>query len=250
MSIMIKNLSKLYCENHLVLDGINLEIGENDFVCIMGPSGCGKSSLLNIIAGFECPSEGSILEDNKKITGPSRDRVLMVQDGGLFPWLNLEENIRFGLKQKHIKKSMHRDIVGYFLKIMALEGYRNYRVCELSGGMRQRGALARTLASGGKYVLLDEPFSAVDVPLKKKLYREVVSIWKEKSNSIICVTHDIDEALLMAKRIVILSPAPSQIRKIIDIPMGWPRNTHSSEFILFRTMVMNALNYDGGNNYE
>lgn len=244
MSIKVDGISKWYDTGLLALNNINLEIGDHEFVCILGPSGCGKSSLLNIIAGLDKPSNGMIIVDGTPINGPSNDRVMMFQGPSLFPWLTVFENIKFGLMLKKFKKSEQDEIASKYLKLIKLEEYKDYKVYQLSGGMQQRVTLARALAIESPYILMDEPFSALDKQTINILREELESLWRQLKNTIIFVTHSVEEAIFFADRIIILSPNPGRIKKIFDIKLQRPRKSNDVEVVYLRRMILKELRYE------
>ena len=244
MSIKIESVSKKYDTGLLALENINLEIGSHEFICILGPSGCGKSTLLNIIAGLDKPSEGMVVIEGNQINGPSNDRVMMFQEPSLFPWLTVIENIKFGLKLKKLQKLEQVDIATKFLKLIKLEEFKNYNVYQLSGGMQQRVTLARALAIESPYILMDEPFSSLDKQTINILREELESLWRQLKNTIIYVTHSVEEAIFFADRIVMLSANPGHIKRIFDINLPRPRKTDDEEVIRLRSMILKELRYE------
>ena len=244
MSIKIDSISKRYDTGLIALEDINLEIGKHEFVCILGPSGCGKSTFLNIIAGLENPSKGKITVDGNQVRGPSNDRVMMFQEPSLFPWLTVIENIKFGLKLKKLPKSEQNDIAIKFLKLIKLEEFKDYNVYQLSGGMQQRVTLARVLAIESPYILMDEPFSALDKQTINILREELELLWRQLKNTIIYVTHSVEEAIFFADRIVMLSANPGRIKQIFDIKLPRPRKIDDDEVIRLRSMILKELRYE------
>lgn len=216
--IEIKNISLDYLnedKDFRVLDNINLELSENDFICILGPSGCGKSSLLNVLAGFQKPTTGEIRINGKLHTNPSSDVGVVFQHHNLFPWLSIEKNIEFGLKMKSIPKLERKKLVSDYLKTVELEGSAKMLPYQLSGGMKQRAAIARTLATNPKVILMDEPFSALDALTRENMQNHLHKIWKRTRKCIFFITHDVEEALLLGTRILVMHPKPGRI--VIDI---------------------------------
>lgn len=244
MSIKIEGISKRYDTGLLALDDIYLEIGDHEFVCILGPSGCGKSTLLNMIAGLDNPSDGMIVVDGNQTNGPSNGRVMMFQGPSLFPWLTVIENIKFGLKLKKLSKSEQDAIANKFLKLIKLEEFKNYNVHQLSGGMQQRVTLARALAIESPYILMDEPFSSLDKQTINILREELESLWRHLKNTIIYVTHSVEEAVFFADRIVMLSANPGRIKKIFDIDLPRPRKIEDEQTVHIRSMILKELRYE------
>lgn len=241
MSIKIDGISKRYDTGLLALDNINLEIDNHEFVCILGPSGCGKSTLLNIIAGLDNPSDGAVIVDGNKINGPSNNRVMMFQGLSLFPWLTVIENIKFGLKLKKLPKSEQDDIAYKFLKLIKLEEFKDYHVHQLSGGMQQRVTLARALAVESPYILMDEPFSSLDKQTINILREELELLWRNMKNTIIYVTHSVEETLFFADRIVMLSANPGRIKKVFEVKLPRPRKIDDDEVVHLRSMILKEL---------
>ena len=241
--VMLENISKVFYGNktngnnnnvnssrrssstvlleHIVLDNLNLRIIEGEFVTIVGPSGCGKSTLLNILAGIDTSYTGRILIDGAPIEkSPDIDRIIIFQEGALFPWLTVYENIEFGLKIAKISKEKRREIVMHYIDLVQLTGFANAFVHQLSGGMKQRVAIARALVLNPKILLMDEPFAALDVQTRRMLYEQLVKIHEKTNKTIIFVTHNINEAVALGDRAIVMSPKIAGIKKefIIDLP--------------------------------
>ncbi len=216
---------------HKVLDNVSFSVEDGDFVSIVGPSGCGKTTLINLITGLNKPSSGSILINGKAISGVGSDRTLVFQEGGLFPWLNVRQNIEFALKVKSIgiPRSQRKAIIDRYIDMVGLTNYDNYRIHELSGGMKQRVAIARALSVESEILLMDEPFGALDPSMKQTLHTEILKIWHDTHKTIIFITHDIEEAVTLAKKVIVLGYAPNNIKAIIDITSDYPR-VHNEQF--------------------
>lgn len=213
--------------SYTALDGVSLDIGDGEFVCLLGPSGCGKSSLLNILAGFEPVTAGSVELNGVPITGPRRERVMFFQDAGsaLLPWLTTEENLRFALRVRKIPKSQWPAIVDKYLSMVGLETHREKFPAELSGGMRQRLQIARGLAVEPAVLLMDEPFAALDALTRRRMHGVLLDIWRHIGKTIVFVTHDISEAIALADRVAVMSTGPcAVITKLIDVALPRPRN--------------------------
>lgn len=213
-NISLKNISLNYTQTSTdfkALNNINLDLYDNDFICVLGPSGCGKSSLLNIIAGYLRPTDGVVIVDGKEHTKPDPEVGVVFQQPNLFPWLNIEKNIEFGLKMKKVPNSKRKEIVNNYLEMVGLETFSKLLPHQLSGGMKQRAAIARTLAADPKIVLLDEPFSALDALTREKMQNHLHSIWEKTQKCFLFITHDVDEALLLGKRIIIMHSKPGRI---------------------------------------
>jgi NitT/TauT family transport system ATP-binding protein len=238
--LRVANLRKTYDAAHhsyVALDGVDVEIVEGEFFCLLGPSGCGKSTLLNILAGFEPATSGSVTSDGAAVTGAGRDRVMFFQDAGsaLFPWLTVEENVRFGLRVRNIPKREWDAIIDKYLRMVDLDQHRTKFPSQLSGGMRQRLQIARALAVEPEVLLMDEPFGALDALTRRRMHSVLLAIWQRTKKTVVFVTHDIAEAILLADRIGMMSVGPrSTITKIFDIDLPRPRDlTHPKVAQLF-----------------
>lgn len=195
------------------LDDVSLEIGEGEFVCLVGPSGCGKSTLLNIIAGLEKADDGQVLTAGVPITAPGRDRMVMFQEAALFPWLDVLDNVLFGLKLKPgLTRAERVEVAQFYLKLVGLENFTKAYIHELSGGMKQRVALARSLAPNPRVLLMDEPFAALDALTRRRMQDELMQLWEETKFTVLFVTHSIPEAVRIGNRILLLSPHPGQVK--------------------------------------
>lgn len=218
--LQLKDINKIYKNGKTdskVIEDINLTVDKGSFVCILGHSGCGKTTLLNIIAGFENKASGKVIINGKEISSVGTDRIMMFQESALFPWLTTIENIEFGMKMCGIGKTERRERGLKYLEMVNLKGSENLYVHQLSGGMKQRVALARALAMDSEILLMDESFSALDPYTKVKLRTELLRIWKEANKTILFVTHDVNEAILLADKIVVMSSNPGRIKKEIVI---------------------------------
>jgi NitT/TauT family transport system ATP-binding protein len=202
-----------------VLHDINFSIEDGEFICVIGPSGCGKSTLISLIAGLEFPDTGEIFVDSKKVDGTSRDRVVVFQEAALFPWLTVLENVEFGLKTGGVPHPQRRERALEAIKMVHLSRFVNAQPHQLSGGMRQRVALIRTLATDPDILLLDEPFSALDYQTKLILERDVHRIIRQNRKTALLVTHDIEEAVSMSDRVIVLSGRPAQVRSVYQIAL-------------------------------
>jgi NitT/TauT family transport system ATP-binding protein len=211
----------------LALSDINLAVRPGEFLCLLGPSGCGKSTLLNIIAGFDRPSAGEMLVAGRQVTGPGRDRIVVFQEAALFPWLNVRSNVEFGLKLAGVPKAERRDRAVQYLKLVGLERFEKAFVHELSGGMKQRVQLARSLAVDPEILLMDEPFAALDAQTRDVLQEELQDIWQRTGKTVIFVTHNVREAVLLADRVIVMSPSPGRIKREITIALEHPRSPDS-----------------------
>ena len=227
--------------NFYVLEDINLEIQQGEFVCIVGPSGCGKTTLLNIVAGLEKADSGEVWADDHKINGAGTDRVVIFQEAALFPWLNVVKNVEFGLKLKGINGKERRNIAIEYLKMVHLSKFQHAQVHELSGGMKQRVAIARALAMNPEMLLMDEPFSALDAQTRWILHYELQNIWLKTRKTILFVTHNIREAVCLADRIIILSTAPGKIKKEFLVELPRPRDDNDVNVAGYSTRIMKEL---------
>ena len=227
MQIRIEDARKIYKSRSgpvLALDGINLTIDEGEFVCLVGPSGCGKSTLCNMIAGFDTPTEGRLTMDGQTINGPSIERAMMFQEPALFPWLNAQSNVEFGLKSLKIPAEEREERARKYLQLVHLSQFGGAQPHELSGGMRQRVALARALAVEPKVLLMDEPFAALDAQTRDHLHVEMENIWRKTRKTIVFVTHNVREAVTLATRIVVFTARPGRIKAEFDLEdLEYPR---------------------------
>ena len=231
--ISITGVNKVFRtdERELVaLKDIDLEIPSGQFTCLLGPSGCGKSTLLNAIAGFALPSSGSIVANGGEVTGPGPDRGMVFQEYALFPWMTVEENVAFGLQIKGTGKAAVDATVGKLLGMLSLTDFRKRYPKDLSGGMRQRVAIARVLALDSPVMLMDEPFGALDALTRRNLQDELLRIWAELKKTIIFVTHSIEEAIYLADRIVVMTYRPGTVKRDITVTLERPRDPSAPEF--------------------
>ncbi|MDE1816549.1 MAG: ABC transporter ATP-binding protein [Thaumarchaeota archaeon] len=224
--LQAKNIVKHFDHNGnsvVALDGVNLNVEEGDFICIVGPSGCGKSTFLNIVAGLETPDSGEILLNGKSISTPGPDRTMVFQEGALFPWLKVIDNVEFGLKMAGIPKDERRQISQRYLDMMQLTKFADSYTYQLSTGMKQRVAIARALAMDPEILLMDEPFAALDSQTRDLLLVELQLIWERTKKTIIFVTHNILESVILGNRVVVFKNRPSKIKKEIAIDYRRPR---------------------------
>jgi ABC-type nitrate/sulfonate/bicarbonate transport system ATPase subunit len=228
----------------VALNGTSLSIAAGEMVSLVGPSGCGKSTLLRMLAGLDKPSSGSLFVGNEPITGPSAERGLMFQDPNLFPWLTVRRNVEAGLVARGVLREKRHE-VGEFLRLVGLEAFANAYPHQLSGGMAQRAALARALVNHPKVLLLDEPLGALDAFTRMRMQDEVLRIWEARGTTMLLVTHDIDEAIYMSDRIVIMSPRPGRVDRIIDVPLARPRQRSGSQFLRLRGEILEILHFAG-----
>ena len=227
------------------LAGVTLSIAAGELVCLLGPSGCGKSTLLRLVAGLDTPTSGELRVGNDLIAGPSADRGLVFQDPNLFPWLTVRKNVQAGLVARGVLREKRAE-VDEFLRLTGLEKFAGAYPHQLSGGMAQRAALARALVNHPKVLLLDEPLGALDAFTRMKMQDEVLRIWQARGTTMLLVTHDIDEAIYMADRIVIMSPRPARIEQIIDVVLPRPRQRNDQAFLHLRARILELMHFAGG----
>ncbi|MDR1908336.1 MAG: ABC transporter ATP-binding protein [Spirochaetaceae bacterium] len=227
-----------------VLNHINLDFRSGEFVSLIGPSGCGKSTLLRLIAGLNDPDSGSIELDGEDVHKPGYERGLVFQDPTLFPWKTIYENIAFGLRARGVYRAEKHNIPEFF-RLVGLEGFEKSYPHHLSGGMAQRAALARALINNPRALLLDEPLGALDAFTRMNMQDEILKIWEDRRMTTIMVTHDVDEAIYMAERIVVMSARPAKIEKIIDVEIGRPRRRDDPDFLDLRAKILQILHFAG-----
>jgi len=206
------------------LEPTNLAVAENDFITILGPSGCGKSTLLRIVAGLDRPSAGRVLLDGRAVTGPGADRGMVFQSYTLFPWLTVAENIAFGLRERGVPAAERRAAVAVYVEKVGLAGFANHYPKQLSGGMQQRTAIARALANDPAILLLDEPFGALDNQTRALMQELLLGIWERERKTVLFVTHDIEEAIFLASRVVVMSARPGRIKAVVPVDLPHPRH--------------------------
>ena len=227
-----------------VLDGFSLSIAAGELVSLIGPSGCGKSTLLRLIAGLDRPDSGELRVGSETIGGPGAGRGLVFQDPNLFPWLTVRGNIRSGLVARGVARRS-RGEVEEFLRLVGLDGFADTYPHQLSGGMAQRAALARALVNRPEVLLLDEPLGALDQFTRMRMQDEVLRLWRARGTTMVLVTHDIDEAIYMSDRIVVLTPRPGRIERIIDVGLERPRHRNSPRFLELRAEILEELHFTG-----
>ncbi len=252
--LRVEHLSKVFVNKRgeylKALDDICIEVDESEFVVLVGPSGCGKSTLLNIIGGLEKATEGKLTIDGREITGPGADRGMVFQGYSLFPWLNVRKNVEFGLKMQGVSKAEREEKADKYLEMVGLSGFEKALPKELSGGMKQRVAIARTLAANPEMLLMDEPFGALDAQTRVVMQELLAHISRQMKNTILFITHDIDEAILLGQRIYVMSPRPGRIKKMIEVDIDEERNHNtliSPEFLKIKKDIMDMLWEDSRN---
>jgi NitT/TauT family transport system ATP-binding protein len=222
--LRLAGVGKTYTQRGHALPALlptDLEVAAGELLCIVGPSGCGKSTLLNLVAGLDAPTSGTVEMDGRPVTGPSTERVLIFQEGALFPWLDVRGNVEFGLKQAGAPAARRAEVVARCLEMVHLSGFERSYVHQLSGGMRQRVAIARALALDPDVLLMDEPFGALDALARDRLYAELEAIWASTGKTVLFVTHNVPEAVLLGDRVVVFSPRPGRI--VGEFPIELPR---------------------------
>lgn len=243
--VEFKNITKKFPKYELeVLKNIDIKIKEKEFCCFVGPSGCGKSTLLSMIAGFEEPSTGSLIFDGNTIQKPGPDRAVVFQEASLFPWMTVLENVEMGLKIKGLDKVKRREKAKHYLKLVGLNGFENHLPAELSGGMKQRVSIARVLVLEPKMLLMDEPFGALDAQTRSQMHELLTELWENIQCSVMFITHDIEEALLLGDSVYIISSRPGSIVKKIDVDLERPRNkliTTTPSFNNLKAEIINLL---------
>ena len=208
----------------VALNGVDLSIQDKEFVCVVGPSGCGKSTLLNMIGGLDTPTSGEILVDGKEVDGPSPKRGIVFQQYALFPWLTVEKNVQFGLKLQGMPRERMEQVTEKYLRAVGLENFAHSYPKELSGGMKQRVAIARAYAVNPEVLLMDEPFVALDAQTRVQLQTELLETWEHEQKTCFFITHDVEEAIILAQRVVIMSARPGRVKDIVDIDIPYPRD--------------------------
>ena len=245
--LKIDNVVKEYNGNKgktVALNGVSLDIKENEFICVVGPSGCGKSTLLNIIAGLLEPTSGAVYLDGEKIEGTGVERGVVFQGYALFPWRTVLKNVMFGLEMKRVPKAQAEEIAKKYIKAVGLEGFEHAYPKELSGGMRQRVAIARAYAADPEVLLLDEPFGALDAQTRVQLQSELLNTWEHEKKTCFFITHDVEEAIILAQRVIIMSARPGRIKRIVDIDIPYPRTQATKtdpRFLELKTEIWNEV---------
>jgi NitT/TauT family transport system ATP-binding protein len=241
--VRLDGVGKIYPGGTEALRGASLTIARGEFVCLLGASGCGKSTLLRIAAGFEAATAGTVIVGDRPVTGPGPDRGMVFQDYGLFPWMTVRRNIGFGPAVRGLKKAEVARIADRFVAMVGLNRFADAYPHQLSGGMKQRVAIARVLANDAKLVLMDEPFGALDAMTRERLQEELLDIWRSTGLTVIFVTHSIEEAILLADRVVVMSPGPGRITEDRRIDLPRPRDVSSPEFNDIRRELGNLLHH-------
>lgn len=224
------------------LEDVNLTIDKGEFICLLGPSGCGKSTLLNAIAGFAPVNCGSIKIDGEEVTRPSVRNVTIFQNYGLLPWRNVQKNVEFGLESKGISKEERKETAKKYIELVGLTEFRKSYPRQLSGGMQQRVAIAWALAVNPEIVFMDEPFGALDAITRMKLQDDILEICHRREKTIIFVTHDIEEAVYLADKIVVMTPNPGKVKSVVEVPLHHYRDRTSGDFLYVRDKIFELFN--------
>jgi len=236
--ILFQGVEKRFYSSHgseqIALSKVDLEIGRGEFVCLVGPSGCGKTTLINLMAGFEQPTSGLLEIDGRPVSRPDSDHIMIFQDYGLYPWRTVLGNVMFGLQARNIPDVEAQEKALSTLELVGLTQSLDKHPHELSGGMKQRVAIARALAVEPSVLFMDEPFAALDAFTRLHMQDELLRIWSEKKPTIVFVTHDLDEAIALGQKVVLMAPNPGRIQRIIDVKLPHPRERTDSNFAVFR----------------
>lgn len=231
-------------EQFVALDNVSLDIADNEFVTVVGPSGCGKSTLMNLLAGLDQPTSGKAVVDGKVVTGPGPDRGVIFQQYALFPWLSVRKNVEFGLKTAGLGAKERREKAEHFIDMVGLSQFADALPKMLSGGMKQRCAIARAYAVDPTILLMDEPFGALDALTRVKLQEQLLDTWSQEKRTVLFITHDVDEAVFLANRVVVMAARPGRIFDIVDVDLPYPRTEEmrlSPEFTALRNRVWHSV---------
>ena len=251
-AISVRAATKVYQTTRgrtVSLDRVSLDIAQGEFITLVGPSGCGKSTMLNLIAGLLMPTSGEVLVDGKRVTGPGPDRGVIFQQYALFPWLTAQQNVEFGLRLQNISAAERTERARHYLRLVGLQDFGHALPKELSGGMKQRCAIARAYAVNPSLLLMDEPFGALDALTRVQMQDELLDTWQQERKTVVFITHDVDEAVYLASRVVVMSPRPGRISEIIDVPLPYPRNDDlrlSPAFAEIRAHVWRGVHHRDG----
>ncbi len=228
-------------ENHVVLNHLQLDIKRGQFLCVLGPSGCGKTTLLNCIAGFQPPTHGEVMLEEKAIAGPGKERGVMFQEYGLFPWFNVLQNVAFGPRVNGMPKQEAYDLARSYIKLVGLEGFEGHYPSRLSGGMKQRVSLARVLCNRPRFLLMDEPFAALDEQTRFTLQEELLKIWGKEKITCLFVTHSISEAVYLADRVIVLMPNPGRVALDLEIDLPRIRDRNDERVFQYEKQIAGIL---------
>ena len=246
--ISVRHVRKEFDNGFVGLGDVSLDVADNEFVTIVGPSGCGKSTLLNILAGLEHPSAGSALVDGRPVDGPGPERGVIFQQYALFPWLTVRQNVEFGLRTAGVGKAERRAKAMHYIELVGLADFADALPKTLSGGMKQRCAIARAYAVDPEILLMDEPFGAVDALTRVRLQEQLLETWSAERRTVCFITHDVDEAVFLANRVVVMAARPGRIQEVVDVDLPYPRTEDvrlSPEFTALRNRVWSAVYHQG-----
>ena len=244
IALRVQGVSKTFTSGRKMVQAlrpVDLKVATGEFVCFLGPSGCGKSTLLSIIAGLEGVSSGTVWANGREVKGPGTDRILLFQEAALFPWLNVQHNVEFGLQQMGIPAKKRRAIAHKFIEVVHLKGFERSYVHQLSGGMRQRAAIARALAIDPEILLMDEPFGALDALTRDRLHAELESIWSQTHKTILFVTHNVREAVALGDRVIVFAPRPGRIVGEFPIDLPRPRSLEDHDLVDRAAEILHVL---------
>lgn len=245
--IKAKDISKIFTSNDedvIALSKVSVDIEAGEFVSLVGPSGCGKTTFLRLIAGLDSPTSGKILLDEEEIIGTSYERGLVFQSAKLFPWMNIHENIAFGLRARGIYKE-NKSEVSEFIDLVGLKGFEKSLPHHLSGGMQQRVSLARALINHPKVLLMDEPLGALDALTRVNMQDEILKIWQTRNTTMMMVTHDVEEAIYLSDKVIVMTPRPAKVETIIDVELKRPRDRDTKDFIDLKNKILKILDFKG-----
>jgi NitT/TauT family transport system ATP-binding protein len=240
----VRKTFQLKNEEFVALEHVDLAIADNEFVTVVGPSGCGKSTLMNILAGLETPTSGHALVDGREVSSPGPERGVIFQQYALFPWLTVRKNVEFGLKVAGVPKAQRRERAEYFIRMVGLEQFADALPKMLSGGMKQRCAIARAYAVNPSILLMDEPFGALDALTRVKLQEQLLDTWNREKRTVMFITHDVDEAVFLSNRVIVMAARPGRIYDVVDVNLPYPRNEEvrlSPEFGELRNRVWHSV---------
>lgn len=248
-AISVREATKVYVTDRgrtVSLDKVSLDIDRGEFITLVGPSGCGKSTMLGLIGGLIDPTAGTVLVDGRPVKGPGPDRGIIFQQYALFPWLTAQKNVEFGLRIQGLGREARAEQARHYLRLVGLQDFANALPKELSGGMKQRCAIARAYAVNPSLLLMDEPFGALDALTRVQMQDELLATWQQERKTVVFITHDVDEAVYLASRVVVMSPRPGRISEVIDVPLPYPRNEAirlSPEFAQIRAQVWRGVHH-------
>ena len=241
MALVANNLLKEF-ESFIAIKDVSFRVKDGEFVCIIGPSGCGKTTLLRMIAGLEKITGGEILLDGREVVKPGKDRGFVFQEYTLFPWRTAQKNVEFGLEIQGMGKNERKELAKKYIDLVGLSGFESRYPKELSGGMQQRVAIARSLVNNPEILLMDEPFGALDAQTRNLMQVELLRMWKKEHKTILFVTHSVDEAVFLADRVIVMTTAPGGIREIVEVKVDRPRIRTDTEVNRVRDRLLSLLN--------